>query len=87
MRLYTLTRTGGQGMTDEIYDQTSGTLARALEVSTVTVNRLADLGLVEFRRASDGTRLFKRGQEPALRKVLLKRLANRGRHDRKAGAV
>lgn len=61
------------------YDMTSGTLARSAVTSTVTVNRYADAGLLEFKRASDGTRLFKRGQEQRVRDLMVERMANRGR--------
>lgn len=61
------------------FDVTSGTLARGAETSTVSVNRYADAGLLEFKRASDGTRLFKRGQEQRVRDLRGQRMANRGR--------
>ena len=64
------------------FDQTSGTLARGAATSVVTVNRYADAGLLEFRRASDGTRLFRRGQEKRVRALLE---ARRPRKGRKAG--
>ena len=60
------------------FDVTSGTLAREAGTSVVTVNRKADAGLLEFRRASDGTRLFRRGQEAHLRQLLAQNRANRG---------
>lgn len=57
---------------------TSGMLARRAEVSVPTINRYADLGLLAFIRASDGTRLFADGQEDRVRQILRGRQWNRG---------
>lgn len=61
------------------YDVTSGTLAREGRTSVVTVNRYANAGLLDFKRASDGTRLFRRGQEQRVRELLARRVAKRDR--------
>ena len=60
------------------YDQTSGSLARNSEASVVTINKYADEGVLQYRRASNGTRLFKRGQEDVVRQEMARRLSKRG---------
>lgn len=62
-------------MTD--FTETSGQLARAAGVTSATVVRYARLGLLDFKTASDGTRLFREGQAGRVRAVLRQRLAGR----------
>jgi DNA-binding transcriptional MerR regulator len=59
------------------FTYTSGELARRSKVTQVTVRKYADLGLLEFIIASNGTRLFKGGQEKLVRTILAERLAKR----------
>lgn len=66
-------------MATNIFDETTGALARAAEVTVPTIQKYADLGLLEYRRASNGVRLFRRGQAGRVREILGERLANRGR--------
>jgi hypothetical protein len=46
-------------------------------VTQVTVRKYADLRLLEFIVASNGTRLFKAGQEKLVRSIMAERLAKR----------
>ncbi len=64
------------------FDVTTGTLAREAGTSTVTVLRYAAAGLLQYRRASDGSRLFKRGQAHVVREQLAQSLSMRGKHRR-----
>ena len=59
------------------FKETSGELARKAKVTQVTVRKYADLGLLEFIVASNGTRLFRAGQSKKVREILAERLANR----------
>ena len=68
------------------FDQTSGSLAREAGTSVPTVNKYADLGVLEYRRASNGTRLFKRGQAEIVRNRVADALAARGHHPKTRSA-
>lgn len=59
------------------FTDTSGELARRSKVTQVTVRKYADLRLLEFIVASNGTRLFKAGQEKLVRSIMAERLAKR----------
>lgn len=61
------------------FTQTTTGLARAAAVSPETVRRYADMGLIEFRVASNGTRLFMPSQADQVRQLCAERLSNRGR--------
>jgi hypothetical protein len=61
------------------YTDTTGKLARESGVTVVTVALYADLGLLDSIRSSNGTRLFRSGQAPVVRKIYGERMANRGR--------
>lgn len=65
-------------MPDPAFTKTAGTLAREAGVSRPTVTTYAELGLIEFRLASNGIRLFRDDAAPAVREILARRLANRG---------
>jgi len=58
--------------------ETSGELARQARVSTPTVRKYADAGLLEFVMASNGTRLFRSGQAEKVRDLYARSIANRG---------
>jgi hypothetical protein len=64
---------------NEVFDQTIGDIARASEADAGTVRDYANLGLIECKRLSNGTRLFSAGAAAQVRRVLLERLANKGR--------
>lgn len=66
-------------VTEDTFDETTGALARAAGVTVPTVQKYADMELLDYRRASNGTRLFRRGQSEKVRQILAERLANRGR--------
>lgn len=61
------------------YTHTTTSLARAAEVAPDTVRRYANLGMLDYRLASDGTRLFAFQAVEAVRRICAARLANRGR--------
>jgi DNA-binding transcriptional MerR regulator len=61
-----------------MFTDTTGALSRQARVLPATVRRYADLGLLEFVVAADGTRLFRTGQADLVRKILAERMANRG---------
>lgn len=62
-----------------MYNDTTGELARQSMVAPPTVRRYADMGLLDFVVASNGTRLFRQGQAEKVREIYAGRLANRGR--------
>jgi len=61
------------------YTDTTGKLAREAEVTGITIALYAELGLLDHIRCSNGTRLFRAGQAPQVRKIYAERMANRGR--------
>lgn len=64
------------------YSDTSSALARDSKVTTETVRLYADLKLLDFIVASNGTRLFRSGQAPRVREIYAERMARRGRKAR-----
>jgi DNA-binding transcriptional MerR regulator len=62
----------------ESFTETSSAIGRASGMTPATVNKYADLGLLDFIRASDGTRLFRAGQEEKVREIHAERMRNRG---------
>jgi DNA-binding transcriptional MerR regulator len=66
-------------MSDQPYTDTTGKLARESELTVVTIATYADLGLLDFIRCSNGTRLFRSGQAPRVREIYAERMANRRR--------
>lgn len=60
------------------YTDTSTALARVAKVTTPTVVKYARAGLLDFIVASDGTRLFRRGQADRVRAIYAERMARRG---------
>jgi len=66
-------------MTDGQFTDTSSALARDARVTQPTVRRYAELGLLDFIVASDGTRLFRSGQAARVREIFETRMANRTR--------
>lgn len=64
---------------DAYYDETTGSLARKSEMTVQSVIKYCDLGLLDFIRCSNGSRLLRRGQEVRVREIRASRLANRGR--------
>jgi DNA-binding transcriptional MerR regulator len=68
------------------YTETTGKLAREAAVTVPTIALYADLGLLDYIRCSNGTRLFREGQALAVRKIYGERMANRGRRSPEAAA-
>ncbi len=68
-----------KGGRDVDYTDTSSTLARQAEVTQPTIRKYADAGLLDFVVASDGTRLFRKGQSDRVRSIYAERMARRGR--------
>lgn len=62
-----------------MYVETSTQLAREAKVTSALIRLYAELGLLDFIRASNGTRLFKTGQAPLVRKIYTERMARSGR--------
>ena len=60
------------------YDQTSGALARESGRTVPTIQLYANLGLLDFIHASNGARLFRRGQADRVREIYARRMAGRG---------
>jgi DNA-binding transcriptional MerR regulator len=63
----------------EIFDRLIGETAREARVEPGTVRTYADLGLIQYRRLTNGTRVFTASAPAQVREILLKRLANKGR--------
>jgi DNA-binding transcriptional MerR regulator len=61
------------------YSDTNSKLARDAEVTAPTVTLYANLGLLDYIRSSNGTRLFRPGQAQRVREIYAERTANRGR--------
>jgi len=59
--------------------ETSGGLARASGVSQQTIAVLADEGLLDHVRTSNGIRLFVPGQAPKVKALIAARAVARGR--------
>lgn len=61
------------------FTETSSELARQAKVTQPTIRKYADAGLLDFVKASDGTRLFRAGQADRVREIFAARMANRRR--------
>ncbi len=61
------------------YVDTTSKLARESGVTSPTVVTYARLGFLEFITASNGARLFRKGQAEKVRQVYAERMAGRGR--------
>lgn len=61
------------------YTDTTSELARQAGVTQPTIRKYADMGLLEFVVASNGTRLFCPGQADRVRTIYDERMALRGR--------
>jgi DNA-binding transcriptional MerR regulator len=61
------------------FTDTTTSLARRSGLAPETVRRYADLKLIDFRVASDGTRLFRAAVADRVRQIYASRIANRGR--------
>jgi DNA-binding transcriptional MerR regulator len=59
------------------YTETTTKLARDSEKTQPTIRKYADLGLLDFIIASDGTRLFRPGQAAKVKKIYAARMAGR----------
>jgi hypothetical protein len=64
-------------MTEHDYIDTSGKLARDAETTVPTVNLYARLKLLDYITASNGVKLFRKGQAAKVREILSQRMANR----------
>jgi DNA-binding transcriptional MerR regulator len=67
------------------YTETTTKLARDAEKTQPTIRKYANLGLLDFIVASDGTRLFKPGQATKVRQIFESRMA--GRYSRRQSTV
>ena len=65
-----------------LYTDTTGELARLAKVTQPTVRQYAAAGLLDFILASDGTRLFRKGQAGKVREIYFERMGRRGRRAR-----
>lgn len=63
----------------EIFDLTSGDVARQSGASVALVARYAKLGLIPVQRLSNGMAVFSRSAPATVRELKASRLANRGR--------
>ncbi len=61
------------------YTDTSTKLAREAEVTPACIRLYAALGLLEYIRASNGTRLFAAGQAGKVRAIYAERVSRKGR--------
>lgn len=61
------------------YKDTNSKLAREAEVTAPTITLYANLGLLDYIRISNGTRLFRAGQAERVKSILAERLGARGR--------
>jgi hypothetical protein len=63
---------------DEVFTETTNTIAAAVPCNPATVRGYADWGWIEHRRLANGVRLFKRSAIERVRKLRAERLARRG---------
>ena len=63
---------------DDIFSETTTTIAAAVPCNSATVRDYGDWGLIECRRLANGTRLFQRSAVERVRKLRAERLARRG---------
>ena len=61
------------------YTDTTSRLAGDSKVTGVTVRKYSDMGYLDYIVASDGTRLFRKGQAARVREIYTQRMANRTR--------
>lgn len=61
------------------FTDTTGSLARQAGVTVPTVRLYADLKMLDYVTASNGTRLFREGQADRVRQIYGERMARRGR--------
>jgi hypothetical protein len=74
-------------MEQEEYSETTGSLARAVPCLPQLVRKYSDAGLVEFKRLSDGTRVYRPSAATRVREILAERLARRGGNRRGPAAA
>lgn len=72
---------------DDIFSETTSTIAAAVPCNGATVRDYADWGLIECRRLANGTRLLKPSAVEKVRKLRAQRLARRGGRHRAEAAV
>ena len=70
----------------DTYTDTVTELARLAGMNGTTIRVYADEGLLDFVRASNGTRLFKTGQAERVRELMKQRIARRGNRTKAATA-
>ena len=61
------------------FTETSTEIGRRAGVTGVTVTKYSRLGLLEFRQASDGTRLYRASEADLVKRIYARRMANMGR--------
>jgi len=66
------------------FTDTTTELARQSGRAPATIRAYANEGLLEFVLASDGTRLFRKGQASRVQELCERRLAKRGKRNSKA---
>lgn len=71
-------------MNTTICTLTVGTVARESDTSPPTVRLYGNLGLIEYIKASDGTRLHGQDTPAQVREIKARRLKNRGGNRRRA---
>ena len=71
-------------MSEAKFTDTSGELARQSGVIQPTIQKYANLGLLDYVTASNGTKLFRAGQAQKVRDILAQRMATRRRGRRAA---
>jgi DNA-binding transcriptional MerR regulator len=62
----------------ELFDQTTGSLARLANVLPETVRAYADLELIECLRLENGVRMFKSSAAARVKEIRAERMAHRG---------
>jgi hypothetical protein len=65
--------------TEQDYTDTTGKLARDSEKTVPTIALYARLGLLDYIEASNGIKLFRKGQAAKVREIYERRMAGRGR--------
>lgn len=74
-------------MSEELFVETSGSIARAAGVLPETVRHYADAGLVEHVRLPNGQRLFKASSAESVKQICAERMARRRGSDHGRGAA
>jgi DNA-binding transcriptional MerR regulator len=67
-----------QAKHEEPFDVTTGEMARLASVLPDTVRHYSDMELIESRRLSNGSRVFRRSAVAVVQALKAQRLANRG---------